>query len=109
MMTEKQQKEEQRRIDEYFLKITSREIKKKCVKEEQEIKHQRRIDEHFFKISRENISVKEEIEYQRRIDEFKERYPKAKDFGVWAWTLMDKDKAISKLNNLKLKINDKST
>ena len=32
--------------------------------------------------------------------EFKEVYPKSKDFGVWAWCFRDHDKAVKKLETL---------
>ena len=32
--------------------------------------------------------------------EFKVRYPKAEDFGKWAWTFMGKDLALDKLETL---------
>ena len=32
--------------------------------------------------------------------EFKVRYPKAEDFGKWAWTFMDRDLALNKLETL---------
>ena len=31
---------------------------------------------------------------------YKEKYPKSKDFGVWAWCITDKQKAIDKFNEL---------
>jgi hypothetical protein len=32
--------------------------------------------------------------------EMKEYYPKSKDFGVWAWTFTNKDKALKKFKEL---------
>jgi len=32
--------------------------------------------------------------------DFKEVYPKAKDFGIWAWTYKNEEDAIKKLNEL---------
>lgn len=43
------------------------------------------------------------IDFENRIyseDEFKQIYPKAKDFGKWAWTYNDYEKAIEKYNEL---------
>jgi len=43
------------------------------------------------------------IDFEKRLyseTEFKEVYPKDKDFGVWAWCIRDKQKAINKFNNL---------
>ena len=39
------------------------------------------------------------IDFEKRIyseTEFKEIYPKSRDFGVWAWTFSDKEKALNK-------------
>lgn len=43
------------------------------------------------------------IDFEKRIfseTEFKERYPKAKDFGLWAWTYSKFEDAEKKLNEL---------
>jgi hypothetical protein len=43
------------------------------------------------------------IDFENRIyseTEFKEVYPKSKDFGIRAWTFRDLEKAYTKLNNL---------
>jgi hypothetical protein len=43
------------------------------------------------------------IDFEKRIysqTEFKEIYPKSKDFGVWAWTYSSKEKALAKLVTL---------
>lgn len=42
------------------------------------------------------------IDFKKRIyseTDFKETYPKANSFGVWAWTVNSLDKGIEKLNN----------
>lgn len=44
------------------------------------------------------------IDFKKRIysdTEFKVRYPKAKDFGVWAWTTKDYAKALVYLESFK--------
>lgn len=43
------------------------------------------------------------IDFANRIysdTDFKEVYPKAKDFGIWAWTYKNEEDAIKKLNEL---------
>lgn len=43
------------------------------------------------------------LNFEKRIyseTDFKERYPKAKDFGIWAWTYRTKEAALKKLKNL---------
>jgi len=43
------------------------------------------------------------VDFENRIyseTEFKEIYPKSKDFGVWAWTYSSKEKALAKLATL---------
>ena len=42
------------------------------------------------------------LDFKERIyseTDTKEVYPKAKDFGVWAWTVTDLDKAAARLSN----------
>lgn len=44
------------------------------------------------------------IDFERRIyseNDFKVKYPKAKDFGKWAWTFNSLEKALDKFNTLK--------
>ena len=44
------------------------------------------------------------IDFENKIyseTEFKVRYPKAEDFGKWAWTYTNKDLALTKLETLK--------
>ena len=44
------------------------------------------------------------IDYKNKIyseDTIKEIYPKAKHFGIWAWTTNSKEKAMEYLNNIK--------
>lgn len=44
------------------------------------------------------------LNFEERIyseTEFKEIYPKGKDFGTWAWTLTDYPSALNKFNTLK--------
>ena len=43
------------------------------------------------------------IDFKKRLysdTEFKERYPKSKDFGIWAWTFKSIDDAIKNLIEL---------
>jgi hypothetical protein len=43
------------------------------------------------------------VDFEKRIysqTEFKEIYPKSKDFGVWAWILYNKERALAKLATL---------
>ena len=43
------------------------------------------------------------VDFEKRLyseTEFKEMYPKAKDFGVWAWSFLNKENAIEKFNLL---------
>ena len=43
------------------------------------------------------------IDFEKKIyseTEFKVRYPKAEDFGKWAWTYTNKDLALNKLETL---------
>lgn len=43
------------------------------------------------------------IDFENKIyseTEFRVRYPKAEDFGKWAWTFMDRDLALNKLETL---------
>jgi hypothetical protein len=43
------------------------------------------------------------IDFEKRIysaDVLKEIYPKSKDFGVWAWCITDREKAVEKYNKL---------
>ena len=43
------------------------------------------------------------INFENRIyseTEFKQVFPKSKDFGVWAWCITDKKRAIQKFNEL---------
>jgi len=43
------------------------------------------------------------IDFENRVysdKEFKEVYPKSKDFGIWAWTFNTKELAIEKLKSL---------
>lgn len=42
------------------------------------------------------------IDFEKRIyseTDFKEVYPKAKDFGIWAWTFRDIEKAAEKMKS----------
>lgn len=44
------------------------------------------------------------LDFKRRIyseDDRKHRYPRDKDFGVWAWTYPKLDKALVKLNSIR--------
>ena len=44
------------------------------------------------------------IDFEKKIyseTEFKVRYPKAEDFGKWAWTYTNKDLVLNKLETLK--------
>ena len=43
------------------------------------------------------------VDFEKRVystNEFKEVYPKANDFGIWAWTLPSLEKAIEKLSKI---------
>ncbi len=43
------------------------------------------------------------IDFEKRLysdEEFKEIYPKSKDFGIWAWTTRDKIRACEILNTI---------
>jgi len=39
--------------------------------------------------------------------DFKEKYPKSKDFGVWAWTFVKYENALKKITELKNLENEK--
>jgi hypothetical protein len=44
------------------------------------------------------------VDFEKRIyseTHFREVYPKANDFGVWAWTYRDKESALKKFETLK--------
>lgn len=50
------------------------------------------------------------INFENRIysnTDFKEVYPKAKDFGIWAFTKNNIDQAISKLESITLEVEEK--
>lgn len=56
---------------------------------------------HFEVFKRKNTPIC--IDFEKRIysdTEFKEIYPKSKDFGVWAWTYISPQDAYVKLNKL---------
>lgn len=59
---------------------------------------------HYEVFERKNTPVC--VDYAKRIyseTEFKEIYPKAKDFGVWAWTFDNFEKAREKYFKISLK------
>ena len=44
------------------------------------------------------------LDFNKRIysdKEFKDIYPKAKDFGIWAWSFNDKEIAVNKFKSIK--------
>lgn len=46
------------------------------------------------------------IDFDRKIyseTSFKERYPKSKDFGLWAWSMFTERKALEKFNSINTK------
>ncbi len=56
---------------------------------------------HFEVFERKTVPIC--IDFEKKIyseTEFKEIYPNSKNFGIWAWTFNDLDKAIEKFNNI---------
>ena len=56
---------------------------------------------HYETIKRKTVPIC--LDFDNRIyseTEFKEVYPKAKDFGIWAWSFVNFNDALDKLNEL---------
>jgi hypothetical protein len=60
------------------------------------------IHSYYFEVfERKNVPICKDFENDIYSDtEFKEIYPKTKDFGKWAWTFVSLSKALKKLNEL---------
>ena len=60
-----------------------------------------RVDCHYEVFERKNAPFCNNFENKEfSKTEFKEIYPNSKNFGMWAWTYQNLDKALEKFNNL---------
>lgn len=59
---------------------------------------------HYEVFERKTVPMLKDFENRIYSDtDFKVRYPKSKDFGIWAWCISNKQKAINKFNSINMK------